>query len=139
MSVEDTVLLQLQQVLRRLRAQFRSVHQGLPLRSAELWFLTVLAHRGAQSASAMAEAAGVSRAAASLVIRRLLDLGLIAQSVDEGDRRRRVIVLAEAGTELLNRVQVLRQSQMSAMLNRLSIPEQHQLITLLKKLLDQAI
>jgi len=67
------------------------------LTMAQLKTLTFLAHEGVCPISQVAEGLGVGRPAGSLLIDRLVQLGLVRRWEDSADRRRTLVELTEAG------------------------------------------
>jgi DNA-binding MarR family transcriptional regulator len=70
----------------------------------DLRILGVVAEAGAIAAGPLAAAAGLSPAATTTAIQRLVTAGHLARGVDPADRRRAVVTVTAAATDLLARV-----------------------------------
>jgi|BEDMetMinimDraft_2_1075160.scaffolds.fasta_scaffold04273_1 DNA-binding MarR family transcriptional regulator len=106
---------------------------GRPVHGAEWRCLWVIRRHGQLSNRELAEALGVGRPAASVTVRRLLDLGLVESDTDPTDRRRTQIRLSPRGAKLLDDVRRARQNFVLERLRRLTPAE----LTTLKQLLDK--
>jgi DNA-binding MarR family transcriptional regulator len=85
--------------------------EDLPVHGAELRFLTALYRHGALSGSDLARYLGVSRAAASILGKRLLGLRLVECRSDRRDRRRRLWSLTVKGGTLLAQFEKRREDR----------------------------
>jgi DNA-binding MarR family transcriptional regulator len=74
-------------------------NQGHPGATPALHFAMQAIEAGASDASALGRALGVSRQAAAKAIRTLEHLGYVDRGVDEGDARRRPLVITDRGRE----------------------------------------
>lgn len=83
-------------ILRVMQAASTPTWLELQLTMAQLKALFVLSH-GARSVSEVGEALGTGKAAASLLIDRLVQHGLVVRTEDPGDRRRTLVNLTEEG------------------------------------------
>lgn len=111
---------------------------GRPVHGAEWRCLWVIRRHGPLSNRDLAEALGVGRPAASVTVRRLLDLGLVESRTDPADRRRTLIRLSARGAALLDDVRRARQSFVLERLRRLTPAELATLKRLLDKLTDDS-
>jgi len=80
---------------------------SLDLSMGQLKALVTLTARHGMTVSEVAEALGVGKPAASMLVDRLTQHGYVARHEDPDDRRRTVVTPTEAGEELVTR---LRQS-----------------------------
>jgi MarR family transcriptional regulator, lower aerobic nicotinate degradation pathway regulator len=108
-----------------------------PLTSADDFvFLIYLLHRGAATKTELIEAARLEKPTGMEVIRRLLGLGMVEQSVHESDRRSKTITLTPLGQATLMSV-LGRFDQLSVLLTANLAPEEKmELLRLLQKLED---
>ncbi|MGH8981128.1 MAG: MarR family winged helix-turn-helix transcriptional regulator [Acidimicrobiales bacterium] len=83
--------------------------------------LVVLASRGAQAMTTLAEALGVTPPTASRLCDRLVRKGLVRRRTDRHDRRQVRVGLTEAGRKLVDVVSARRRSEISDLLR--SVPE----------------
>ncbi len=93
--------------------------------------------RGASGVSDIGDDLGISSAAASQMLERLVQQGLILRSEDPHDRRVKQIVLTEKGTELLHGSWQARQSWLEDLVVLLSPEEQAQITASLAILIDK--
>jgi DNA-binding MarR family transcriptional regulator len=70
--------------------------------------------------SEIASARGVTRATVSIVVRGLVERGLVEQRTDEADKRRRLLLLTRAGEKALASLQPTRLSANRRLLSRLN-------------------
>lgn len=89
---------------RELRALERDAGDGVGLPPAQGQVLRTLAERPAQTLAELAERTHTDPSSTSVVVQRLVDLGLVARTVDSDDRRRTSLTLTRAGRARLRRV-----------------------------------
>ena len=89
--------------------------------------LLLLHRRGACGVSDVGEYLGISAAAASQLLQRLVDDGLIERQEDPDDRRNKRIALTEPGHELVQAVFSARQGWLNQLEETLS-EEEHELV-----------
>lgn len=130
------LMTELQKLFREMRGGLRAWQGDLPVRPGEMRFLWIVAHRGPLTHTALAELLGVSKPAVSTTVRRMENLGLVAQGVQSGDRRRRMISVSDKGQKLLKELEKIRQERLTQLLNRLTEEEQHVFYRLLAKLVE---
>ncbi len=82
---------------------FRRYMDENALSFSQVNVLMRLYHSGKCGVSQMGEEMGITNAAASQAIDRLVNMGLIARSEDPQDRRAKQLVLTEKGRDLVNR------------------------------------
>ena len=95
------------------------LHQA-GLTMAQLVTLHVLEHGGTRSVSAIAGCLRLSPAAASHLVDRLVDQGLVVRVEDPADRRQKRVTITASGRRLIDRVQRERTREMSEVVARLS-------------------
>ncbi len=98
-------ILAAQQVIMKPRAHAAKAYWlPLDLSMAQLKALVLLAAEPPMTASQLASALGLGRPAASILIDRLVQEGLVTRTEDPADRRRVLVELAPAGSELVTRL-----------------------------------
>jgi DNA-binding MarR family transcriptional regulator len=76
----------------------------LELSMGQLKTLMTLASKEALTVSGLAETLNVGKPAASILVDRLVQLGLVERTEDPEDRRRTLVTLTEAGIDLVARL-----------------------------------
>jgi DNA-binding MarR family transcriptional regulator len=110
----------------------------LPVHGAEWRLLATLHVAGALHGSALAARLGISRAAASIVAKRLAARHLITGRTDRRDRRRRLFTLTAAGQALVESVEWRRAARLGSGWARLSPEEQATFLAVLTRLREEA-
>lgn len=105
--------------LGRLRRQPAAVVARRPIYGAEWRCLWTIQRYGPISNQALAAALDVGAPAASIVVRRLKDLGLVTHRRDPADRRRHLLELTPAGTAVLAAQQQTRRQQLAERLRQI--------------------
>ncbi len=104
-SHEDLAAMMLR-VLGRLMHQWMHTARGMlrerGLSWAQMMVLRQLLYRGPCTVSEVARHLGVTRAAASQVVDRLVEQGLVAREEDPRDRRQKRITLSQEGRTLMD-------------------------------------
>lgn len=98
----------------------RSSPAGITAREAS--FLTHV-ERGGSSPAALARHIGIRPSTLSAALSRLQALGLLTIEADEGDARRRIVRLTEAGCRTVSDNSVLDAGRVAALLERLTADE----------------
>lgn len=112
-------LLQLTALLRPPLAEFRQVHE-LELTLSQLAALLFLGEAGPQTVSALATRIGLSRAATSHLIERLVRRKLLHRAEDPDDRRQKRVTLARSGERLLHDIRQVHRRSSDALWANLS-------------------
>ncbi len=94
-------------------------------------------HRRGLTVSEIGDELGVTNAAASQMLDRLVQEGLIVRSEDPHDRRVKQLVLTEKGRKILDETIQSRQAWLHDLSNRLSPAEQEQVIAALHVLIEK--
>jgi DNA-binding MarR family transcriptional regulator len=94
--------------------------------------------KGVSEVSIVGDDVGVSKAAASQMLERLVLQGLVTRSEDPHDRRVKQIVLTEEGHRRLHESIQARQGWLDGLTNLLSPEEQGQVTAALRILLERA-
>jgi DNA-binding MarR family transcriptional regulator len=114
-------------VVRALRLNTRSIEAKLGISLAQLFVLQQLAERPADSLNELAERTATHQSSVSVVVRRLVERGLVTRVSANADRRRVQIALTPAGEDLLRDAPATVQSDLIAAMSRMS-PEQQRTI-----------
>jgi MarR family transcriptional regulator, lower aerobic nicotinate degradation pathway regulator len=88
-------------VVRALRLNTRSIEGKLGISLAQLFVLQQLADKPADSLNELAERTATHQSSVSVVVRRLVDRGLVTRVASSADRRRVQIALTPAGEVML--------------------------------------
>lgn len=110
--------------------------QGLSM--AQIGPLMHLSRLGASGVSGMAEHLGVSSAAASQMLERLVQSGLVDRSEDPQDRRAKQVLLTARGREIVARVSEARARSLRTLADRLTAEERKQAIRTFELLRERA-
>jgi len=95
-------------------------------------------HRGAGGVTDLAEGLGITSAAASQMLERLVQLGVILRSEAPHDRRVKQIVLTEKGRHILQESFHAHQGWLDDLAQTLSAGEKEQIVAALKILIEKA-
>ncbi len=95
-------------------------------------------HRGRTNVSDLAERLGVTTAAASQMLERLVQQDLIRRSEDPEDRRAKRLVLTDKGYRIVQRSLQARQGWLEAAVSGLSAREREQVAAAVKILIERA-
>jgi DNA-binding MarR family transcriptional regulator len=97
-----------------------------------------IGHKGARGVSDIGDELGITSAASSQMLERLVQLGLITRSEDPSDRRVKRIVLTEKGNQKVAESIRARQGWMEALVTTLTPAEQEQVIQAMQLLVEKA-
>lgn len=113
---------------------------GLNITMAQLKGMFALAHLKQSTISEFAEILHIGRSAASLLVDRMVQDGLVERTEDPEDRRRMMIRLGPSGAELVARLrqEITERSPLPAWLERLSTSDLQALVQGLRALTAQA-
>ena len=95
-------------------------------------------HRGCGGVSDMGENMGVTSAAASQMLERLVQQGLVLRSEDPGDRRAKKLVLTEKGDQVLQESIRHRQIWLDSLAETLTPAEQDQIAAAFTLLVEKS-
>ena len=133
--------------LRRWMAVFmqRSMHDfaryartsGFSL--SQLGALFQIRRGGGTGVTDLGDSLGVTSSAASQMLERLVQLGLIVRSEDPADRRVKRIALSDKGRQVLQAGIHARESWLSDLAETLSYSEREAVVTALNILIDKAV
>jgi DNA-binding MarR family transcriptional regulator len=122
----------------------RSIHDfvgyakesGLSL--SQLGALFYVRRRGSSGVTNLGDNLGVSSSAASQMLERLVQQGLILRSEDPSDRRVKQIILTDKGLQILQESILARQGWLSDLAENLSDSEKEAISAALNTLIDKA-
>lgn len=95
-------------------------------------------HKGACGVSDLGDEMGVTSAAASQLLERLVQQGLATRAEDPQDRRNKVVTLTAAGQHIVQESMAARQAWLAHLAERLPPTEQEQVNTALQLLIEKA-
>ncbi len=124
--------------MRHSGRDFRRYMDENALSFSQVNVLMRLYHSGTCGVSQLGEEMGITNAAASQAIDRLVNMGLIARSEDPEDRRAKQLVLTEKGRELVNRAIDTRSRWVENLTTSLSPRDQEQIASALELLTTAA-
>lgn len=90
-------------IVRALRVETRAIERELGISLAQLWVLQILNQRPAKTLSELAAATATHQSSISVVVRRLVDAGLVVRTAGLLDKRQRSVEITEAGRQLVER------------------------------------
>jgi DNA-binding MarR family transcriptional regulator len=108
------------------------------LSMSQLGALFQIRRRGSSGVTDLGDDLGVTSSAASQMLERLVQQGLILRSEDPSDRRVKQVVLTEKGRQVLQESIRARQSWLSDLAEILSDSEKEEIIAALNILIDKA-
>ena len=121
---------------RSMRSFIRySKNRGLTM--PQLGALFHLHHLGACSVTDLGDELGVTGAAASQMMERMVQQGLILRTEDLQDRRVKNLVLTETGTQVIQESVHARQDWLNDLVKSLSVSEKEKVIAALNILIDK--
>src|SRR4051812_7831568 len=119
-------------IVRALRINTRAIEAKMGMSLAQLFVLQQLAERPAESLNELAERTATHQSSVSVVVRRLVDRGLVSRTASPVDKRRIEINVTADGRALLVGAPSTIQSQLMAGLNSMPVDAQTQLADLLE-------
>jgi MarR family transcriptional regulator, lower aerobic nicotinate degradation pathway regulator len=114
-------------IVRALRLNTRSIEGKLGISLAQLFVLQQLADRPSESLNELAERTATHQSSVSVVVRRLVDRGLVTRDASPTDRRRVQIALTPAGQSMLGGAPPTIQSDLMHGMSRMA-PEQRAIL-----------
>lgn len=119
-------------VVRALRLNTRRIEARLGISLAQLFVLQQLAEKPADSLNELAERTATHQSSVSVVVRRLVDRGLVTRVAATSDRRRVQIALTTDGKALLRNAPRTVQNDLITGMSRMSVEQQSALAELLE-------
>src|ERR1041385_5291125 len=114
-------------ILRALRLNTREIELKIGISLAQLFVLQQVAERPAESLNDLADRTATHQSSVSVVVRRLVDRGLVSRKSSTIDKRRVQIAATAAGMNLLKGAPRTIQTRLVAALEHLSASERHEL------------
>jgi DNA-binding MarR family transcriptional regulator len=124
--------------MRRSIQFFIGQAREIGLSTAQLGALFQIHHRGRAGVTDLGDKLGVTSSAASQMLERLVQQGLILRSEDPSDRRVKQITLTDKGLQVLRQSARARESWLSDLAGSLSDSEKEGIIAALNILIDKA-
>jgi len=107
-------------VVRALRINTRAIEKQMGISLAQLWVLQILEQGPAESLNELAVATATHQSSVSVVVRRLVERGLVTRATVNADKRRVRIELTEAGRSLLGKAPPTVQVALVSALRRMA-------------------
>jgi DNA-binding MarR family transcriptional regulator len=117
--------------MQRSMRDFRKFMDMTGLSFSQINILMRMLHRGSTNVSEVGEQLGVTNAAASQAVDRLVQLGLIERAEDPADRRAKQLSLTQKGRELINQGVEARSKWIEGITGSLSSEQQKMIISAL--------
>jgi DNA-binding MarR family transcriptional regulator len=127
----------MRRIFRLLQLSARQAERELGISGAQLFVLQQLADGEAESLNQLAERTHTHQSSVSVVVRRLLERGLITRRASREDARRIVIALSTKGRDLLRRSGPAVQVRLIRAMGRLSPRQRDQLAALLRAVVNE--
>jgi DNA-binding MarR family transcriptional regulator len=124
--------------MQRSMSDFKRFMDDSGLSASQVSTLMRLHYRGACSVSDLGAHAGITSAASSQMIDRLVGMGLLERSEDPNDRRNKVIALSPKGRALIEQGIEARRAWMEELTTALSPDEQQAIVKALTLLTHAA-
>jgi len=115
-------------IVRALRLNTRSIEGKLGISLAQLFVLQQLLDKPAESLNELAERTATHQSSVSVVVRRLVDRGLVTRLASTADRRRVQIALTPAGETMLRGAPPTVQSDLIHGMSRMT-PQQRETLS----------
>src|SRR5437764_2261779 len=125
-------------IVRALRINTRAIELKIGISLAQLFVLQQVAERPAESLNDLAERTATHQSSVSVVVRRLVDRGLVTRRASAVDKRRVQIAVTPAGEALLKDAPRTIQTRLVGAMEKLSAGERRELADLLEKWLTLA-
>lgn len=119
-------------VVRALRLNTRSIEGKLGISLAQLFVLQQLSEKPADSLNELADRTATHQSSVSVVVRRLVDRGLVTRVSAPSDRRRVQIALTDAGESMLRGAPPTVQSDLMQGMSRMAAEQRATLADLLE-------
>lgn len=125
-------------VVRALRINTRAIELRTGISLAQLFVLQQLAEKPVDSLNELAERTATHQSSVSVVVRRLVDHGLVTRTAAPHDRRRVQIALTDEGRAMLADAPTTVQAQLIEGLMRMTDEQRHRLAELMEIWLHRA-
>jgi len=124
--------------MQRSMRDFKRFMDATGLSFSQINILMRLVHRGSTGVSEMGEQMGVTNAAASQAVDRLVQLGLIERTEDPEDRRAKRLALTHKGRTLIEKGVEARSKWIEGLTDALTSEQQNMIISALTVLAEAA-
>src|SRR5581483_1311234 len=125
-------------IVRALRINTRAIELKLGISLAQLFVLQQLAEKPADSLNELADRTATHQSSVSVVVRRLVERGLVSRTASTADKRRIEIAVTPSGRTLLADAPVTVSMELVAALRRLPRNDREMLAELLERWLREA-
>src|SRR5580765_4259039 len=119
-------------IVRAFRVNTRAIELKMGISLAQLFVLQQLAERPADSLNELAERTATHQSSVSVVVRRLVERGLVSRTASANDRRRIEIEVTASGRDLLAGAPVTVSMELVAALGRMARQDREMLADLLE-------
>ena len=126
------VLDAIRRIVRAIRVSSRDTERRVGLSAAQLFVLSRLQTGRAMSLNELAERTLTHQSSASVVVRKLVERGLVQRVTSKDDRRRQELSLTPDGRELLGKAPKAAQDLLVSGLQRMRARELHDLARLME-------
>jgi DNA-binding MarR family transcriptional regulator len=123
----------LRRIVRAVRLSARRAERELGLSGAQLFVLQQLGARSARSLNELADRTHTHQSSVSVVVRRLVERGLVTRTRADDDTRRLELGLSKAGRALLRRSRPVAQLQLIRAIAQLSPRRRGELVGALEQ------
>lgn len=121
----EQVMNGIRSIVRALRLETRAIERELGVSLAQLWVLQILNQRPVKTLSELAAATATHQSSVSVVVRRLVQAGLVVRTSGVLDKRQRSVEITDAGRRLVERAPRTVTSELLAALRGMT-PERRQ-------------
>ncbi len=125
-------------IVRAQRINTRAIELKMGISLAQLFVLQQLAEQPAQSLNDLADRTATHQSSVSVVVRRLVERGLVSRTSSTADKRRIELALTPEGRQLLVGAPTTFQTQLISGLSQLAPQDQAMLADLLEQWLRAA-
>ncbi|WPQ63103.1 MarR family transcriptional regulator [Chitinophaga sancti] len=137
MSKTYEVAASLRSTVTRLNRQLRKQNISSAFSNAELLTMGLLDQHGSMLPSALADLERISAQAISQIINRLVEVGVVARTTDESDKRKILISLTESGKQHLDENRRIKEEWLVKAMDNLFSTEELALIEAFLPLLQR--
>lgn len=130
------VLDAIRRIVRAIRVSSRDTERRVGLSAAQLFVLSRLSRHEGLSLNELSEHSLTHQSSTSVVVRKLVERGLVRRSTAVEDRRRHALSLTPAGRKLIARGPVAAQDRLVDGLGRMPPRDVARLATLLNRLVE---
>jgi len=126
----------LRRIIRALRLADVEAERRLGISVAQLFVLRQLADGRPRSVRELADETLTDPSSVSVVVRRLVERGLLTRETDRADRRRAVLALTSEGRSLLSRAPEPPQDRLVQVLRDIPARRRHEFAATMRELAD---